>query len=179
MSRSEKFDSDSIFDPSEFKTVDAWLSSLTRKKHDANKHVKILLSPLAVTLVPHNYLWPNLKEFSECVAAVTGVCNYLKKDLKIDRSLLQDARICCYVIGDGVRPQTGGMIASFTQWQVFSIDPALQMDKYRDKISSLPNLKMYKQKAEDFEQFPKDYCCLLYTSPSPRDGLLSRMPSSA
>ena len=25
----------------------------------------------------------------------------------------------------------------------------------------------------------KSYCCLLYTSPSPRDGLLSRMPSSA
>ena len=25
----------------------------------------------------------------------------------------------------------------------------------------------------------KDYDCLLYTSPSPRDGLLSRMPSSA
>ena len=24
-----------------------------------------------------------------------------------------------------------------------------------------------------------EYCCLLYTSPSPRDGLLSRMPSSA
>ena len=24
-----------------------------------------------------------------------------------------------------------------------------------------------------------DYSCLLYTSPSPRDGLLSRMPSSA
>ena len=24
-----------------------------------------------------------------------------------------------------------------------------------------------------------NYCCLLYTSPSPRDGLLSRMPSSA
>ena len=24
-----------------------------------------------------------------------------------------------------------------------------------------------------------DYLCLLYTSPSPRDGLLSRMPSSA
>ena len=26
---------------------------------------------------------------------------------------------------------------------------------------------------------PDDQCCLLYTSPSPRDGLLSRMPSSA
>ena len=26
---------------------------------------------------------------------------------------------------------------------------------------------------------PLSDCCLLYTSPSPRDGLLSRMPSSA
>ena len=29
------------------------------------------------------------------------------------------------------------------------------------------------------EQEPKNLDCLLYTSPSPRDGLLSRMPSSA
>ena len=34
--------------------------------------------------------------------------------------------------------------------------------KYEDKIKEVPNI-----------------CCLLYTSPSPRDGLLSRMPSSA
>ena len=30
-----------------------------------------------------------------------------------------------------------------------------------------------------FSLFAEDYSCLLYTSPSPRDGLLSRMPSSA
>ena len=29
------------------------------------------------------------------------------------------------------------------------------------------------------EHFKKHTTCLLYTSPSPRDGLLSRMPSSA
>ena len=29
------------------------------------------------------------------------------------------------------------------------------------------------------EQLEDEYSCLLYTSPSPRDGLLSRMPSSA
>ena len=29
------------------------------------------------------------------------------------------------------------------------------------------------------DMFNKKYTCLLYTSPSPRDGLLSRMPSSA
>ena len=31
----------------------------------------------------------------------------------------------------------------------------------------------------DKENAPKLLSCLLYTSPSPRDGLLSRMPSSA
>ena len=39
------------------------------------------------------------------------------------------------------------------------------------------------QQNAEFESFVddyhKDYDCLLYTSPSPRDGLLSRMPSSA
>ena len=34
--------------------------------------------------------------------------------------------------------------------------------------------------AESFAEFhPDNISCLLYTSPSPRDGLLSRMPSSA
>ena len=31
----------------------------------------------------------------------------------------------------------------------------------------------------DYRDFELDKLCLLYTSPSPRDGLLSRMPSSA
>ena len=32
---------------------------------------------------------------------------------------------------------------------------------------------------EKIESVDLGYTCLLYTSPSPRDGLLSRMPSSA
>ena len=40
---------------------------------------------------------------------------------------------------------------------------------------SRPSLaKIYKEAGYDFL-----FICLLYTSPSPRDGLLSRMPSSA
>ena len=31
----------------------------------------------------------------------------------------------------------------------------------------------------EFRHFPLDIACLLYTSPSPRDNTLSRMPSSA
>ena len=34
-------------------------------------------------------------------------------------------------------------------------------------------------KMESSSQGGIEACCLLYTSPSPRDGLLSRMPSSA
>ena len=37
--------------------------------------------------------------------------------------------------------------------------------------------KTYMQAVPYFDRL--DYVCLLYTSPSPRDGLLSRMPSSA
>ena len=37
----------------------------------------------------------------------------------------------------------------------------------------------FKDKASAVKENIKDMPCLLYTSPSPRDGLLSRMPSSA
>ena len=38
----------------------------------------------------------------------------------------------------------------------------------------------FESEIKDLEQLIKDKSsCLLYTSPSPRDGLLSRMPSSA
>ena len=41
-------------------------------------------------------------------------------------------------------------------------------------VASNPKLRKEVQKAAE-----ASYTCLLYTSPSPRDGLLSRMPSSA
>ena len=57
------------------------------------------------------------------------------------------------------------------------------VDFSRDDVFSIEFVDM--ESAQAFAaKFPK-YCkvlvrtCLLYTSPSPRDGLLSRMPSSA
>ena len=44
--------------------------------------------------------------------------------------------------------------------------PHLRRGAYKDFLNILKGLNRYKD-------------CLLYTSPSPRDGLLSRMPSSA
>ena len=43
---------------------------------------------------------------------------------------------------------------------------------YQPSSSDMPN-------PEEMDFISKNYTCLLYTSPSPRDGLLSRMPSSA
>ena len=40
-------------------------------------------------------------------------------------------------------------------------------------------IKMVKEDQERSKKYMEDRNCLLYTSPSPRDGLLSRMPSSA
>ena len=56
-----------------------------------------------------------------------------------------------------------------------------------DKLQQLPNgqqqkvgdLRLEKPMEVLFEGADEDIYCLLYTSPSPRDGLLSRMPSSA
>ena len=50
-------------------------------------------------------------------------------------------------------------------------------------IAYYDHLGVHRNYSESFrfymEAALRDYPCLLYTSPSPRDGLLSRMPSSA
>ena len=54
-----------------------------------------------------------------------------------------------------------------------------QLDKARIATTCGYVLKMGDLAYADKDKFNKPWCCLLYTSPSPRDGLLSRMPSSA
>ena len=83
----------------------------------------------------------------------------------------------------------------------FSAGPAVLplsvLEQIRDEMLSLPGVGSsvleISHRSKDFDaiiedanlrlrrvlNIPDDYDCLLYTSPSPRDGLLSRMPSSA
>ena len=51
----------------------------------------------------------------------------------------------------------------------------------QEKISLATNDGSIGYRIVKFQIFPGNFnvTCLLYTSPSPRDGLLSRMPSSA
>ena len=48
-----------------------------------------------------------------------------------------------------------------------------------DMISNIDEYDEYDEYDNMTKSFYEHYSCLLYTSPSPRDGLLSRMPSSA
>ena len=55
-------------------------------------------------------------------------------------------------------------------------------DSFMDVSASIINLLAIRYAlapADDEHRFGHGKACLLYTSPSPRDGLLSRMPSSA
>ena len=59
---------------------------------------------------------------------------------------------------------------------------ARNTDEYKSRSDGMksPELKPhYFGQAIEKDVEDKNYNCLLYTSPSPRDGLLSRMPSSA
>ena len=63
------------------------------------------------------------------------------------------------------------------------VDKSVLLDKLGAYKERFPHLKKrnnvtVKSSVDDILD-EIHYCCLLYTSPSPRDGLLSRMPSSA
>ena len=75
--------------------------------------------------------------------------------------------------------QGGDCAESFAEFNPDNIrdtfKAVLQMSLVLTHSASLPVVKVGRIAG----QFSKPRSCLLYTSPSPRDGLLSRMPSSA
>ena len=59
-------------------------------------------------------------------------------------------------------------------------DACNEMKKLENEIDQAEEvLSLKKAKYKDYQERKIPEPCLLYTSPSPRDGLLSRMPSSA
>ena len=57
----------------------------------------------------------------------------------------------------------------------YEIQLEFKIQVVRDSLSRIGGIEL----PEKIEVLASDRHCLLYTSPSPRDGLLSRMPSSA
>ena len=67
-------------------------------------------------------------------------------------------------------PHVGAMRIASSMKDLHYVLHAPQGDTYADLLFTM---------IERRGQRPPVTCCLLYTSPSPRDGILSRMPSSA
>ena len=72
---------------------------------------------------------------------------------------------------ESTRPRTHDTSAS----DLVDLNLALRAQFHRKKESSFVQPHI----SEAFDEWAAFKPCLLYTSPSPRDGLLSRMPSSA
>ena len=110
-----------------------------------------------------------------------------KKDLiKIASEFEKDAKVKAFGYGD---PSTGEWL-----WNKYVGQPRdpnrlmsstdikkyeLGLKEFKDSIGKKENpfFKWFKLPKALMRKLPET--CLLYTSPSPRDGLLSRMPSSA
>ena len=74
-------------------------------------------------------------------------------------------------------------VAVMLFYQIGELFQSYAVGKSRRNISELmdirPDYANIEKEDGTLEQVDPDEVCLLYTSPSPRDGLLSRMPSSA
>lgn len=89
-------------------------------------------------------LFPNTKEITETVGAVTAIQNHLELELK-------DPTVNVYVVGDGVSPRTGGYLAVNSNWNIWSIDPLMRISRYKDK--GIRRLTMIDKRIEDCDGF--------------------------
>ena len=119
-------------------------------------------------------------EFSTNIVISSGVAGALAKaKMKFDGAILDltgDNRKRTLVLSEDLRTLTGASQMPIA----FVCEPNLPLSQadavlYGSSVEiELPVDSVTLQSA-----FARLYACLLYTSPSPRDGLLSRMPSSA
>ena len=75
---------------------------------------------------------------------------------------------------------TALFVVSVSVWSADPVTDAMQIAyaPYRNALFRT-NSNAQAESQHAIEQAQQSWTCLLYTSPSPRDGLLSRMPSSA
>ena len=97
-----------------------------------------------------------------------------------------------YVIAMGACTITGGMFSADSTTAVRGVDKLIPVDLYLPGCPPRPEaifdavIKLRKKVGNESilertktEQTHRYFTCLLYTSPSPRDAYVSRMPSSA
>ena len=120
-----------------------------------------------------------------CDACIDGSGAALEQDQE-DSSMKPIAYISSATLGSERHWTLLDLVAGSIGWALKRLRGYLWGTKFRifsdhKALESLGKVGNHNARVQRWLEFftAFDYTCLLYTSPSPRDGLLSRMPSSA
>ena len=99
---------------------------------------------------------------------------YLTSIYQLDYDLLKDVKLI--LINDFEQFQKDKTIINYVENE---IEKSIDIDNRDIDLNEIAHQGMRGVYFDQHNSFENYQNCLLYTSPSPRDGLLSRMPSSA
>jgi hypothetical protein len=107
-------------------------------KRHINEFVKLKCAPDLLGLG----LFPNAKEITESMAAYRAVFWGLLRDKAKE---LGDPTVAVVAVGDGCVPRTAALFAFRSNWQCFSVDPAMKRTDWNIK-----RLQVFDCKIEEF-----------------------------
>jgi hypothetical protein len=118
-------------------------------------------------------LFPNVKEFTESMAAYNAVRSHLVP-LGI---CLNDPDNILIAIGDGCTPRTAALFAFRTKWNCYSIDPALREQNY--SVNRLNDFAVHVEKfnLSSLKKGCKNIIIVLVHSHAPMKAVLNKFRS--
>ena len=89
-----------------------WLKNLsvTKNKDNESKYRNMMFHNKALTKLASLYIWPNEKEYTECMGGIEAVFPFIPSQMRDNKDVV------CYCIGDGHRPQLAALVAGITKW---------------------------------------------------------------
>ena len=116
----------------------------------------------------------------EMEVSVTGTIFEVAHGTKGSRVAVVEGSVDVLLQGATTSLTPGEVLGSRTQYLTQNVASEIAWSANADTyIAMLQEVSALQEDLQAIIQTQPRYSCLLYTSPSPRDGLLSRMPSSA
>jgi hypothetical protein len=116
-------------------SVVKYMRTIKEYRHTSTKYAVWMFTQKQFGKLFEIGMWPSFKEFTECASGFHAVM------YASDPHIRSNKNVVCYCIGDEYRPQMASMVASLTAWnRIFSIDPLLSVNKWKNVISQNYNV---------------------------------------